>query len=239
MKRNPLGEKMLDTLLESRPHNARSIGGTLASVTAHTALIAGALYATAQAKARHADSANAVRVVYFPTPSSPVSSPVAHATTIKPVPVRALVFVAPKVSVDIKLPPVDMTGVTPGGDFRTDPIMVDQPARGAGGGALSPESLLRADQVEKQAELVPGSPPPRYPETLRSAGVEGRVLAQFIVDATGRAEEGSLRFLLSDNQLFESAVRVALGRMRFVPAEVGGMRVRQLVQMPFVFTLAR
>jgi protein TonB len=39
--------------------------------------------------------------------------------------------------------------------------------------------------------------------------------------------------------LFEDAVRVALRRMRFIPAEVGGRRVRQLVQMPFVFTLAR
>jgi protein TonB len=34
-------------------------------------------------------------------------------------------------------------------------------------------------------------------------------------------------------------VRVALRRMRFIPAEVGGVKVRQLVQMPFVFTLSR
>jgi protein TonB len=34
-------------------------------------------------------------------------------------------------------------------------------------------------------------------------------------------------------------VRVALRRMRFIPAEVGGAKVRQLVQMPFVFTLSR
>jgi len=27
--------------------------------------------------------------------------------------------------------------------------------------------------------------------------------------------------------------------MRFVPAEIGGRKVRQLVQMPFVFTLNR
>jgi outer membrane biosynthesis protein TonB len=31
----------------------------------------------------------------------------------------------------------------------------------------------------------------------------------------------------------------ALGRMHFVPAEIGGKKVRQLVQMPFLFKLSR
>lgn len=230
---------MLDTLLESRPHSARSIGGTIASVTAHTALIAGALYATAQARVERPDSDKLVRVVYFPDLPSPISMPASQRSATKSDVGRALRFVAPSVNVEIKLPPIDMTGVMPSGDFRPGPITAI-PSRGvAGGGVSSPGSPLRADEVERQVAVVPGSPPPRYPETLRSAGVEGQVIAQFIVDATGRAEDGSLRFLRSDNQLFESAVRLALGRMRFVPAQVGGMKVRQLVQMPFVFTLAR
>ena len=87
--------------------------------------------------------------------------------------------------------------------------------------------------------MVAGSAPPRYPEVLRSSGVEGKVIAQFVVDEQGRVEEGSLGFLRSDNRLFEDAVRVALVRMRFIPAEIGGVKVRQLVQMPFVFTLSR
>jgi periplasmic protein TonB len=98
---------------------------------------------------------------------------------------------------------------------------------------------FRADQVEKQVSVVPGSPPPRYPEILRSSGVEGQVTALFVVDETGRAEEDSVRFVRSDNPLFENAVKQALHRMRFVPAEIAGRRVRQLVLMPFVFTLAR
>ena len=107
-------------------------------------------------------------------------------------------------------------------------------------GATAPTGgTFRADQVEKQVSVVPGSPPPRYPEILRSAGVEGQVTALFVVDETGRAEEDSVRFVRSDNSLFESAVKQALHRMRFVPAEIGGRKVRQLVLMPFVFTLAR
>jgi len=107
-------------------------------------------------------------------------------------------------------------------------------------GATAPTGgTFRADQVEKQVSVVPGSPPPRYPEILRSSGVEGQVTALFVVDETGRAEEDSVRFVRSDNPLFEDAVKQALHRMRFAPAEIGGRKVRQLVLMPFVFTLAR
>ena len=86
---------------------------------------------------------------------------------------------------------------------------------------------------------MPGSPAPRYPELLRSSGVEGQVMAEFVVDEQGKAVEKSVRIVRSDNALFEDAVRVAIRRMRFVAAEVGGRKVKQLVQMPFVFTLAR
>jgi protein TonB len=110
----------------------------------------------------------------------------------------------------------------------------------SGEGATAPtDGTFRADQVEKQVSVVPGSPPPRYPEILRSSGVEGQVTALFVVDETGRAEEDGVRFVRSDNPLFENAVKQALRRMRFVPAEIGGRKVRQLVLMPFVFTLAR
>src|SRR5436853_594903 len=74
---------------------------------------------------------------------------------------------------------------------------------------------------------------------LRSSGIQGKVVARFVVDERGMAEADSVQFVSSDNRLFEDAVRVALRRMRFAPAEIGGRKVRQLVQMPFVFTLGR
>jgi protein TonB len=65
------------------------------------------------------------------------------------------------------------------------------------------------------------------------------VIVEFVVDERGEPVQGSIRVVQSDNDLFADAVRVALGRLRFTPAEVGGKKVRQLVQMPFVFTLNR
>ena len=63
------------------------------------------------------------------------------------------------------------------------------------------------------------------------------MVAEFTVNERGLVESDSVRFVRSDNVLFERSVRNVLRRMRFAPAEIGGRKVRQLVQMPFVFTL--
>jgi periplasmic protein TonB len=229
---------MLETLLESKSTRGRSAGGAIVSVTAHTALIAAALYATAQAHVRPSRTTETLRAVYFPpaAPRVPAASPTV--TLQRPLDRRPLVFVEPHVN--INLPPIDMTSlVSRPGDFGPAAMVGTVPNGSPEGGSGPADAPFRSDQVEKQVAVVPGGAPPRYPEVLRSSGVEGQVTAVFVVDEHGRAEEASFRFPRSDNPLFEDAVRVALRRMRFIPAEVGGRKVRQLVQMPFVFTLAR
>lgn len=91
-------------------------------------------------------------------------------------------------------------------------------------------------QVEKAVVTLPGRGPV-YPPSLRAEKVEGEVLAQFVIDTTGRFEPGSFHVLKSSHALFTQALRDALPEMRFVPAEVGGRKVRQLVQQPFTFAL--
>jgi protein TonB len=110
---------------------------------------------------------------------------------------------------------------------------------GDNNGRVATAEPFTADQVERQVSLRPGSPAPTYPDVLRSEGVEGQVVALFVVNERGRAELGTLRFTRSDNPLFEAAVRDALAKLQFVPAEVAGRKVRQLVQMPFLFRLSR
>ena len=56
-----------------------------------------------------------------------------------------------------------------------------------------------------------------------------------VVDTTGRAEVATLKGLRYTDRAFLEAVRQALPRMRFKPAEIRGRRVRQLVQQAFAF----
>ena len=230
---------MLATLLESKAKKERSQAGVALSVGAHSVLIGAALYATAQARPGPSKSTEIVRPLYFPPPAAHAAPSQTMSASITRRPEAQLRFVPP--SIEISVPPVEIAAtLSRASDFNSGAVF---------GAALdgkvhrNPEGTVNdaflADQVEKQVSLEPGSNPPRYPEALRAAGIEGRVVALFIVSDRGLVEEGSIRILHSDNPLFEDAVRSALGRIRFVPAETGGKKVRQLVQMPFVFTLSR
>ncbi len=229
---------MLDKLLESKQTRERASGSAILSITAHTALIAAAVYATAQARVQPTRLSYVVPTDYFPRISHATQSTQITTPRPKRIDGQRPIYVEP--ALEIKILPLDVTCVlSKPRDFGATRISsggstsTSDSASGLSGGPLS------AEQVEKQVAVIGGNAPPRYPEALRQAGVEGRVMAEFVVNEQGRAEEASIRFVQSDNHLFEDAVRVALRHMRFIPAEVGGRKVRQLVKIPFVFTLAR
>lgn len=93
-------------------------------------------------------------------------------------------------------------------------------------------------QVVKRVAPRPGNRAPRYPPDLRDRNIEGEVLIQFVVDTTGQPEPRTVRVLRSTDLEFTREVTQALLLMKFFPAELrDGKRVRQLVQMPFRFTL--
>ncbi len=64
------------------------------------------------------------------------------------------------------------------------------------------------------------------------------VLVEFVVDTLGRVEPTSVRVVESDHPYFSDAVLRALPVYRFLPAEVQGRRVRQLVRLPFRFAVS-
>jgi protein TonB len=64
---------------------------------------------------------------------------------------------------------------------------------------------------------------------------DGEVLAQFVVDSSGRVDPATFKVLKSTAPAFTRAVQAFVGEMTFTPAEFRGRRVNQLVQMPFQF----
>jgi protein TonB len=108
-------------------------------------------------------------------------------------------------------------------------------ASGPAGRAAPGGAPFEAAMVDEPVAPDPRNPPPRYPEALRAAGVGGRAVARFVVDTLGRVEPGTVRVASPDDPRFADAAREALGRMRFRPARAGGVRVRQLVELPFAF----
>jgi protein TonB len=79
----------------------------------------------------------------------------------------------------------------------------------------------------------------RPPGKLRTAAIEGTVLAQFVVDTTELAGMNTFKVLKSNNDLFSNFVKAALLIVQSSPAEVGGRKVKHLVAQTIQFTVNR
>jgi len=106
------------------------------------------------------------------------------------------------------------------------------------GSAIDTNKNYAEFEVERQVTAISGTSVD-YPEGMRSSGAEGEVLAEFVVNENGRVDTGSFKVLSSTNGAFTSAVKAALSRMRFRPAQIGHTNVSQVVQQAFVFKLNR
>jgi len=94
-------------------------------------------------------------------------------------------------------------------------------------------------QEDVGAKQIPGVGVLRYPDAMRAANREGEVYTMFVVDERGLVDTSSFRVTKATDPAFVAAVRAALPTMRFHPARKNGRAVRQVVEQPFTFSLAR
>ena len=105
--------------------------------------------------------------------------------------------------------------------------------------AVRRDTVYSEVQVEKPAQAVEGAQLPEYPTALRQAGIEGSVVAEFVVRADGSVDADSARIVSASHPGFVDPVRSAIPSLRYLPAEIRGRPVSQLVQQTFVFSLNR
>ncbi len=235
---------MFNNLIESKAKRQRTAGGMFMSFVIHTLLIGGAVYATANA-AQKLEKPKAEKVDFVtvqkkePPPPPKEKAPPPQAVVAPPPPKGFQVLTAPIKIPDV-LPKIDLSkSVTNAADFSGKGV-AGGIAKGVAGGTAPPNenNTFYSFQVEKVADMVPGQPGPHYPDMLRSANVEGEVVASFVVDTNGRADMSTFKVIKSSHDLFTQAVKNALRNYRYTPAEIGGHKVKQLVQQPFQFSLA-
>ncbi len=233
---------MFNRLPESNARRQRRTGGFVVSTLVHLALIALAVQATGLTAAPRPKTTTVDVFVYrppapAPTPPPPNVEPRPSNTSGPAVPAPPTLSLAIPDSIPNTLPDPGVMADLIDHIFNRDrERMADPLTRTPNGGGDGP---LTADVVEKEVAALPGSATPRYPSILQSAGIDGSVRAQFVVDTLGRVEQGSFRALESTHDLFTASVREALARARFTPAEAGGRKVRQLVEQTFTFSITR
>ena len=236
---------MFDNLIESRAKKQRRAGGVIFSAVLHVVLITAAVYGTLQAK-NAIDKPKSEKVEFVemkkkdePPPPKEEPKPPPPDVVMKAPPPKGFQVLTAPIKIPDVLPDIDLSKKVTNEEDFSGRGQAGGIAKGVVGGTPQPisDQPYFEFQVEKQVAQIPGSGSPRYPDMLRSANVEGEVLAQFVVDTTGRAEMSTFKTLKSSHDLFTNSVKSALANMKFYPAEVGGRKVKQLVQMPFVFSL--
>jgi TonB family protein len=80
---------------------------------------------------------------------------------------------------------------------------------------------------------------PHYPESMRQAGIEGRVLLELVIDTLGRVEPGSVRVISSNHAPFEAPAIFTARSCSFRPGRIDGRAVRVRVQVPINFSISR
>ena len=234
---------MFNQLIESRATKQKMAGGTVFSIVLHTVLIGGAVYATARAgnkdEKTKAEKIQFVEMKKEP-PKVPDKPPPPKEVVVKPPPPKGFQVLRAPVRIDIKIPEIDLSkAITNESDFSGKGVKGGT-GSGVVGGIANTNQTYFEFQVEKPAEMAPGSPTPRYPSVLESSGIAGEVQAQFVVHADGKAAvDNDFKILKSTNELFSQAVKNNLPRMRFNPAMIGGKPVNQLVQQSFQFAVPR
>jgi protein TonB len=233
---------MLNTLLESRAPRPRRMRSTMASALVHAALIAGAVALTMPGPVK-ATSAPERDPIYIIPPTPRPDRPLAPRRSAPPTGPTERLFpptiAAPKFT-PREIPPIEVGPARPlddvviGGPGVSGTSPIGSGSLIGNGGSVVDEML-----VDRAPRLLGRAVEPSYPPSLREAGVQGRVVVQFVVDTLGRAELTDLQVIESPHPLFVDAVRAALARYRFSVGEAGGRKVRTRVQIPFEFTLTR
>jgi len=120
----------------------------------------------------------------------------------------------------------------------TDPMRSGKPSQDLEA-LLASLTVFTVDQVDNKAQLTGNDLWVTYPPPLFAEGIGGSVMAEFVVDTTGKVEEGTFGIVSSTNPLFSEAVREAVESATYSPAQRHSLKVRQLIQQPFSFVPPR
>jgi periplasmic protein TonB len=224
----PLELRLLET--KRKTQATRSVGLGAVSLAVHASVIGALVVGTVHAgRSDNQVKADTTLVLLEPEqrPKPPDPPPVALTEPLK----GFQTVVVPPV-IPAALPAVDL-------QEHFDPK--DYSGKGVEGGratGVDPAAdQVYADAVVDEPPVVLSGPPHLYPELLRRAGIQGRVVVRAVVDTMGRAEPNSVRIVQSPSPGFDETTRNWVLAALFRPARLHGRAVRAYVNLPFDYAV--
>jgi periplasmic protein TonB len=212
------------TLLETGRKAEKTFGTSALSTGIHAIVIVGAVALTWTTNSRHDAGRVDTTAVMLETPRSRPPEPPPPMLSVA---LKGFQTIAIPTVVATAIPPVDLQQHFDPKDFTG--IGVEG---GRADGIAPSADRVYPEALVQEAPILLAAPPPPYPDLLRRAGIEGRVLLQAIVDTTGRIEPGSMKILKSPSDAFDEPVKQWALKALFRPARFEGRAVRVLVRLP-------
>ena len=222
---------MFETLIESSGSSKRRASGTVVSLAVHAMVVAGAVHATERVVSLGGMVRTDTLTFVLAKPATEVTEEAPLSGAPEAVSEAALPEMTP-----VGIPQIDL-GTKP---FDAATVIRRQATSGMTGIAGENEhgsgvaGVFVSAEVDDAAVAI-SQPAPRYPVEFERAGVSGYVELEYIIDATGHAEPGSVRVVSASHPAFIEAAREAIVGGVYRPARYRGNVVRQLVRQWVVF----
>src|SRR6266480_2566328 len=222
---------MFDTLIEATRKRDRKkyFGVGFVSLVVHTAVIAGAVIATLNAGQSDTKVRVDTAMVYL---EQQQQKPPEQQPVQLDVPLKGFQTVVAPTEIPTNIPPVNLQEKFDPKDYSGSGV-----EGGLATGMVPTGNEVFMEAIVEEKPTVLSGPIPVYPELLKQAQIQGRVLVQAIVDTLGRAEPTSVKVLQSPNAGFDQSAKNYVLKALFRPARVHGRAVRVLIQIPIDYRI--
>ena len=225
---------MFDNLIESRrkADAKKAFGLGFVSLVGHSVLVVLAVIATITAGQAATDMSVDTTMVFL---NQEEKKPPEEQPPVLDIPqLKGFQTVVAPTDIPTNIPPINLQEHFDPKDYTGTGV-----EGGTGTGIVpSSDQVFVESVVEERPEVLSG-PQLQYPDLLRQAAIQGRVLVQAIIDTTGRAEPPSVKVIQSPNPGFDQSAKNYVLRALFRPARVHGRAVRVLINLPIDFKIKR
>jgi protein TonB len=203
------------------------------SLLIHTGIVAGALYGTLKT-GKGDDSGTIDTMMVYMSQQEEQPKQEEPQPVVLDVPLKGFQTIVAPTEIPTDIPPIDLKETFDPKDYSG--VGVE--------GGIATGVVPTADQVyleavvEERPERLSG-PQPQYPEILRQAGVQGRVIVQAVIDTTGRAIPNTVRVVQTPHSGFDQPSKNLVLQSLFRPGRVSGRAVKVLVSVPIDWSLNR
>jgi protein TonB len=238
---------VFENLIESNRKRQNSLGQQLVSVLLHVAIIFGAVKATqGAAEAIKEISVDTTMVFLKPPETAPPPPPENVVVSANPPP-QGFQLVAPPENIPTEIPPVNLNERFDPKDFTGKGVEggIASGVVGGTGPVIEGEVFLAAEVDESpqvtNAAACSAAFQDNYPAVMKSAGIAGKVVLQFVVNTDGHVDPEKIDIVSSSHKAFEDPARKGIlsPACTFKAGSSRGQPVRVLVRQSIAFKLVQ